>query len=457
MAASAWLVPLRSAAAGEPIARDGEPIATSRYAIDLFQGPVLATARTTGLAGAYAALAEGVDGNRTNAAAPAVRRPWSRNWFHPAFAFGFTLPGILSRTDFDNDGEVGFAYEDFSFLTAGVNLTLGAWGLGLLIDAQHYALRGAGTPGEATRSLDVTLQRGHFLGARSFFDGQLVFGLGAQVASLEISAVAPADDVREGVFAMSSTRLETGILWAPERLPLRLALSGRAPGESEADPQNAVLPDTAGDTRVGPFYLPQRLELPWELELGWAVQLGRRQLNTTWQNPRQALAPLRRRIDEERAALADAADDGSGAARLRAARRSFRSERHASYVALPRQKLLISASWLLSGPVRDGVGFESFLRQTVQRSGQVATLTPRLGLEFEPIVDYLQARCGWYLEPSRFERGSPRLHGTAGLDVGLFRFDAFGLLHHGTRWRAGAYVDGANRYLAWGASAGIWH
>jgi len=398
-----------------------------------------------------------VDGNRTNAAAPAVRRPWSQRWFHPAFALGFTLPGILARTDFDNDGQVGFAYEDFTFLTAGVNLTLGAWGLGLLIDSQHYALQGPSAPGEVGRSLDVTLQRGHFLGARSLFGGQLVFGLGAQVASLDLSAEAPADDARDGVFAMASTRLEAGVLWAPAALPLRLALSGRAPGASEADPQNAVLPDAEGDTRVGPFYLPERLELPWEVELGWAVQLGRRQLNTTWQNPRRALAPLRRQLDEERAALADAVDDGSAAARLRAARRAFRRERRESYAALPRQKLLVSASWLLSGPVRDGVGFESFLRQTVQRSGQQATLTPRLGLEFEPVVDHLQARCGWYLEPSRFEQGSPRLHGTAGLDVGLFSFDAFGLLDPGTRWRAGAYLDGANRYLAWGASIGIWH
>jgi len=417
---------------------------------------VLATARTTGLAGAYAALAEGVDGNRTNAAAPAVRRPWSRRWFHPAFALGLTFPGMLARTDFDNDGQVGFAYEDFYFLTAGVNLTFGTWGVGLLIDAQHYALQGDPEPGESSRSLDVTLQRGHFLGAHSMFGGQLVFGFGVQVASLDFSALAPADDTREGVFAMASTRPEAGLLWAPSALPLRLALSGRAPGESEADPQNLAVPDAAGDTRVGPFYAPNRLEFPWEVELGWAVQLGQRRLNTTWQNPRRALEPLRRQVDERRAALADAADDSAGAARLRAARRAFRAERRAAYAALPRQKLLVSASWLLSGPVRDGVGFESFLRQTVQRSGQQASLTPRLGLEFEPIVDFLQARCGWYLEPSRLEQGSSRLHGTAGVDAGLLTFDAFGLLEPGTRWRIGAYLDGARQYLAWGGSIGIW-
>lgn len=451
----------RVEAAG-PLGRDGDPIATSSYAIDLFQGPVLASARTTGLAGAYAALAEGVDGNRANAAAPGVRDPWSRRWVDPSLALGFTLPGGLSRTDFDNDGRVGFAYEDFYFLTAGANVALGSWGLGFSIDGQHYALSGVGAPGEDARSLNLVLQRGHLLGSHAFLHGEFVVGAGMQLASLEFAADAPADQSREQVFAMASSGVEAGVLWAPTALPLRLALSGRTPSESKPGTENGITPDAAGDTRVGPFCVPERLDFPWEVEIGWAVQVGKRKLNARWQNPREVTGPLWEELDRTRAGRMDAGANAASVqaedrARVRTARRAFLAERRAAYAALPRQKLLVSASLLLSGPVEDGVGFESFLRQTVQRSGEQATLTPRLGVEVEPIANHLQTRGGTYLEPSRFEQGRPRLHGTAGFDVRLLRFGVFGLSHRDTYWRAGAHLDAARQYLAWGLSLGVWH
>src|SRR5262245_58440780 len=52
----------RPAAAGGPIGENGEQISTSRYGIDLFQGPVYAGSRVTGLGGAYVALGWDVDG-----------------------------------------------------------------------------------------------------------------------------------------------------------------------------------------------------------------------------------------------------------------------------------------------------------------------------------------------------------------------------------------------------------
>ena len=44
------------AEANGPIASNGTPITTSRYAIDLFRGPVFAGSRVTGLSGAYVAI-----------------------------------------------------------------------------------------------------------------------------------------------------------------------------------------------------------------------------------------------------------------------------------------------------------------------------------------------------------------------------------------------------------------
>jgi hypothetical protein len=92
----------------------------------------------------------------------------------------------------------------------------------------------------------------------------------------------------------------------------------------------------------------------------------------------------------------------------------------------------------------------------VDRSGQRATITPRIGLEAEPIANVLQLRAGSYLEPSRYSYGEPRVHGTFGVDVSLFTWSFFGRYEDDTYWRVGGFVDGARRYLGWGLTAGIW-
>src|SRR5690349_15719558 len=66
----------RAHAAG-PLGPQGSPITTSRYGIDLYQGPVLASARVTGLSGAVTAVGEGADAIPWNPAAVALRAPYS--------------------------------------------------------------------------------------------------------------------------------------------------------------------------------------------------------------------------------------------------------------------------------------------------------------------------------------------------------------------------------------------
>ena len=51
------------------------------YALELFQGPLLAPGRITGLAGATTATAQSLEGVYNNAAAPAVREPQSLDHF----------------------------------------------------------------------------------------------------------------------------------------------------------------------------------------------------------------------------------------------------------------------------------------------------------------------------------------------------------------------------------------
>lgn len=56
-----------------PIGANGSDLETSNYSLDLYLGSVVAGNRVTGMGGAYVAVAEDVDGNLQNPAAPAVR------------------------------------------------------------------------------------------------------------------------------------------------------------------------------------------------------------------------------------------------------------------------------------------------------------------------------------------------------------------------------------------------
>ncbi|MFO0570549.1 MAG: hypothetical protein U0263_33230 [Polyangiaceae bacterium] len=118
----------------------------------------------------------------------------------------------------------------------------------------------------------------------------------------------------------------------------------------------------------------------------------------------------------------------------------------------------MSSSLLVTGPVKDAVGVESFIERRVQRSGQKATFTPRLGVESEVVPRWLKLRAGSYGEPTRFSsRGArARLHGTVGFEQKLFPWTVFGLFDDGTEWRLSGALDGARRYLSWGVSLGVW-
>ena len=115
------LLNLGPAHAGGPLGPEGSAITTSAYTVDLFQGPLTASNRVTGLAGAVAPLAEGIDMHAFNPASPAVRRlhSWSVTEFD--VSAGVTFPGALKGLDFDNDGTKGFRYDNFVFVTLNWN------------------------------------------------------------------------------------------------------------------------------------------------------------------------------------------------------------------------------------------------------------------------------------------------------------------------------------------------
>ena len=92
VAALAMLFSTERARAGGPLNAQDQPITTSDYSLDLFQGPLFAGSRVTSLAGAYVAIAEDVDGDLQNPAAPAVRPFFSYSHFDYWMGFGLTFP-----------------------------------------------------------------------------------------------------------------------------------------------------------------------------------------------------------------------------------------------------------------------------------------------------------------------------------------------------------------------------
>jgi hypothetical protein len=116
----------------------------------------------------------------------------------------------------------------------------------------------------------------------------------------------------------------------------------------------------------------------------------------------------------------------------------------------------LSVSALVTGPVTNAVGLDSMLSQKVNRSGENAVVTLRGGAEAEVIPNWLVARVGSYLEPTRYATSSPRLHGTGGLAVRTIRWSVFGLFDEDTVFRLSGAVDVARDYFGWSVGVGFW-
>ena len=428
----------RAASADGPLGPQGSRLQTSSYTVDLFQGPILAGSRVTALAGAWAALAEGAEGHGFNAASPAVREAHSTSTTDFDVDFGLTFPSSIGKTDFDNNGSPGFTYDNFVFGTLGARVQEGKIAIGATINLQQYEL---GNPGnvDGITSILIRYARGNLLGAYSLLSDQLYVGGGPRAALLGII------DSRGGsereLLTVGGLGVEGGAVVAPKWLPLRFGLTLRSPVDGKVDPASRVTPDERGDRRIGEKYLPESIVMPWEVEWGLALQLGKRPLNPGWNDPEAIPA-------REVAARARPGETPKQTAKRIAKER---------YAALPRQKLLVTTSFLVTGATSNAVGFESFLSQRIDRSGERISFTPRVGLEGEVVPSWLQLRAGSYMEPSRFQGGRPRVHGTAGFEQKLFSWTAFGLFYPGTYFRVSGAVDVAREYFGWSLGAGVWH
>jgi hypothetical protein len=270
----------------------------------------------------------------------------------------------------------------------------------------------------------------------------------------------------------------------PTLRPWRIGATARAAvtgGSGLFSTDHAMVDPVTGVRTASDFVLPRRVVMPWEIEVGFAYQVGPRPLNPGWENPHDQEAPLRRIIERDRAErqrryeeqLARLSPAGRAERRgeqaseeksLRAIEddhldeegERLRRVRKARYANWPREKILLLASLTLTGPSSNAISVEGFLDQRVETVGRVVTLTPRLGLEGEPLQNRMLLRVGTYLEPSRYEGATPRQHFTFGGDVRLFPLDFWGLLPEAD-WKLGLFVDLAPRYTNWGLGIGNWH
>lgn len=434
------------ARAGGPLGSQGAPITTSRYTVDLFQGPLTASNRVTGLSGAVAPIAEGIDMHAFNAAAPAVRSASSHSVTEFDVSAGLTFPGALKNLDFDNNGTRGFTYDNFVFVTMAGQVQEGAFGLGATVDIQQYDLGGT-TGAESVSSVAFRLMQARLLAATSIGDDLYVGGglrgvlFTLRDAALSQIGLSSFTDLR-GVLTMAGVGPEVGALYAPIALPLRIGLSLRAPVSGRIIPGDTSAVDAAGDRRLGKLYLPDRVEIPWQIEWGVAFQLGPRPLNVKWLDSREIqheeVEAYRKKPDEQRSTVVS-----------RMGRRTY--EKH------PREKLLVSMSFTVTGPSDQAVGVESFLAGKVDRSGEKVSFTPRIGVEAEAWPNRMVFRTGGYLEPTRFRQGAPRMHGTVGLELKTVSWDFFGLYEDALPLRIGGSLDVSREYFGWGVTAGIWN
>lgn len=473
------------ARADGPISPNGTPIATSDYALDLVAGPVLSGPRALGLGGAYVAIAEGVDGNVHNPATPAVRAAWSRSHVEVDATVGLLFPSNVANSDFFNTGRERTDLRrndqrELALIAPSGNVQVGAWGAGIGLELMRFGLLrrtspAAGGEEELVRAQVSTFRT--FL-ARAVDDGQLVGGLGLQVTALDLTT---RDEIvtRSGnIFTTRGVSFEGGLLWRPSNQRFRIGFALRAPVTTEVDSRgravggDIVLEDPAS----GGYYLPRRVKRPWSADVGFAVQLGPRPLNVPWLDPvavmrrvdlyleRRERARDRQRRRAERLGPDSALLVEDELGKQAAADEAYRDEQEARlerllrdrYRSVPRRYMLLSAALRADGALDNAVGIESFLQQRVDRSGEKVTVSPRAGVESEPVQNWLKVRAGGYWEPSRFRAVDGRAHMTGGFDARLFPWTLFGLLDDDASIQFSTAGDFAQRYFGWAISLGVW-
>jgi hypothetical protein len=477
------------AAAVAQLGPDGAPITTSGYAIDLTRGVVIGTSRVTGLSGAATSLAEGVEGGLQNPSAVAYRGPQWPDWYDYWLALGTTYP--FKSGDFYNSGRVvgdsgKIADDSTFFLIPGAYFQMWNLGIGLTIDAQFVKIDGAiDAVAMEQDTLRLRFTVFHLQAGYGFLDGQLIIGGGLRILRQRtyLSARLPSDGDSYETLGLGA---ELGVMFKPhhKRWSLGASLFPQISTGVRERQDGSQTPD--GDIVVGDFYVPRSTRIPTIGSVGFSYQFGSRPANPPWISAEKLAAHDLERLEHRRRAAEE--DERNEIDRLRAnggpdvemciqavkqryarkyaeIKKSRKQIKKAAWEMLrlqyrqgwPRRYYLLSADLRFDGRVDNAVGVESFIFQTVQRSGERVTVSPRIGFETEVWPMRMKLRGGSYLESSRFAESTLRIHGTLGLDIKLFKWNVFGLWPDDYHWQVTAAIDLARDYGAFSAGIGGWY
>jgi hypothetical protein len=467
---------------------DGTPITTSDYTVDLTRGVVISTSRVIGLSGAATSLAQGVEGGLQNPAAVAYRGPQWPDWYDYWLALGVTYP--FQSGDFYNSGQVvgdpeKIADDTTVFLIPGVYWQMWNLGIGLTIDAQFVKLQGVRNPAtmeqETLRLRFVTF---HIQAGYGFLDGQLIIGAGLRILRQRtfLSSSAISDDLYQTL----GLGAEVGVMFRPHHKRWSLGASLFPEISTGIRSTGNVTPNPDGDIVVGGYYVPRATRLPTTGSAGFSYQFGPRPTNPPWISA-ETLAEeeldrlkRRKRAAEEREKEEIAEVQARGGPDVEVCVQAVKQKYARKYAKIkqtrkemkklawdmlrkqyrwgwPRRYYLLTADLWFKGRVDNGVGVESFLFQTVQRSGEKVTVSPRLGFETEVWPTRMKLRAGTYLEPTRFAASTPRAHGTFGFDINLFKWNVFGLWPDDYRWQISVALDLARAYGSFSFGIGGWY
>ncbi len=371
-------------------------VAWAQTKIEFSPGPILSSNRVVGVGGAFLSVAEGADAHLITPASFAMRYNWARNDF---FDWDWSLYWLLStastRPDITGNPD---ASDGSFFLGGGLDARMSKFGIGVHALIKRYDLDVTLEDGSTqTYRFNQIISRLGFGWASSALD--IVFGL-----SIDTVAIAMNDpDTQTDVLGIQGGGLSLGAVWAPTGKPFRVGFKYDSPAlaaESTIEPPVELM-DVVDI---------EAMEVPAEVGIGASYMFWDRVYNPT---------------------------------------RTFGSVKPDEIIGHGgRRYVLLTADVIMHMPVKDAVGVVSYLSGNPEVAGNDHTFSPRFGAESEFWANQMRARMGGYLEPSRIESQSSRMHFTAGLD---FR------VHVLIDWRLNGVIDFARRYYNWGVGIGFWH
>ena len=479
-------------------ARAGSPLPAD-YQVDLFIGPVFGSSRIIGMGGAYTGLAEGAEGQLYNPAAVGHRFRHSLTWFDIDVGFDWYIFLFEDKTDFDNFALTNFDDFDATMLFVAPALHFGRGSFGISWVGRFFRYTNERAPIINPAILDPGIIANRFSAsfAWRFFDGRLVLGGGARLATLRIRE--PGTGAVCQIATGATIRPELGVLWLPRIFPIRAGMTIRTASATSPDPEACDTdPFVIGGKASEDFFsVPNRAVVPFEIALGLSIQLGERVFNRRWVNARDRVEPLVTAVEHDRARRRTEFEE-----RLRAAppegrpelRRLWAEEEEATRAREddflrrarkhwglhdvsrlrwePRRYLTINVDVLFTAPTNFGrdataaalptVGLDAMLLQQGYTSGAFWSISPRLGVESEVLHDRLRLRGGAYLEPPRYDGSTYRPHLTTGGDVRLFYWRPpvlFSELGFKASFTAdfGLAIASGRQYFNVSVGLGLWH